>query len=86
MVFGANLHIELYLLVNKAGLTPLEALRATTSLTSNRFGWSDRGRIAPGLKADLLVVEGNPTQDISDLLNIREIWRDGVRFEGHPGF
>lgn len=85
-MFGANLHIELHLLVHRAGLTPLEALRATTSVTSKRFGWVDRGRIAPGLKTDLLLVEGNPMQDISDLLNIREIWRDGVRFKGHDGF
>ncbi|EXJ76519.1 uncharacterized protein A1O5_01027 [Cladophialophora psammophila CBS 110553] len=86
LVFGANLHIEMYLLVNKAGLSPIEVLRATTSVTADRFGWSDRGRIAAGLKADLLLVEGNPSVDITDLLNIRGIWRDGVKFNGHPGF
>lgn len=76
----------MYLLVAKAGLSPLEVLRSTTSLTADLFGWSDRGRIAPGLKADLLLVEGNPLNDIGDLLNIRGIWRDGVKFEGHSGF
>jgi imidazolonepropionase-like amidohydrolase len=86
LVFGTNLHVEMYLLVTKAGLSPLEVLRGTTSLTANLFGWSDRGRIAPGLKADLLLVEGNPLNDIKDLLNIRGIWRDGVIFEGHSGF
>ncbi|KIW99287.1 uncharacterized protein Z519_00950 [Cladophialophora bantiana CBS 173.52] len=86
LVFGANLHIEMYLLVNKAGLSPIEVLRATTSVTADRFGWSDRGRIAAGLKADLLLVEGNPLVDITELLNIRGIWRDGVKFKGHPGF
>lgn len=83
LVFGFNLHFEMYLLVTKAGMTPLEVLRSATSVTSRRFGWSDRGRISPGLKADLLLVEGNPLEDITELLNIREIWRDGVRFEGH---
>ncbi|KIX06970.1 uncharacterized protein Z518_04946 [Rhinocladiella mackenziei CBS 650.93] len=86
LVFGANLHIEMYFLVHKAGLSPIEVLRATTSLTADRFGWADRGRIAAGLKADLLLVEGNPLSDITDLLNIRGIWRNGVKFKGHPGF
>jgi imidazolonepropionase-like amidohydrolase len=85
-VFGANLHIEMYLLVNEVGLSTMEALKGATSLTADRFGWRDRGRIAAGLKADLLLVEGNPLADITDLLNIRGIWRDGVRFEGHRRF
>ena len=76
----------MFLLVNKAGMTPLEVLQSTTSVTADLFGWSDRGRVAPGLKADLLLLEGNPLNDISDLLNIRGVWRDGVKFEGHEGF
>lgn len=86
LVFGANLHLELHFLVSRVGLTPLEALRSVTSVTAERFGWDDRGRIAPGLKADLLLVEGDPSKDISDLLNIKDIWRDGVRFLGHRDF
>ncbi|KIW17218.1 hypothetical protein PV08_04409 [Exophiala spinifera] len=85
-VFGANLHIEMYLLVMKAGLPAQEVLRGATSLTADLFGWNDRGRIAEGLKADLLLVEGNPLSNITDTLNIRAIWRDGVKFEGHQGF
>jgi hypothetical protein len=79
--FGSGLHVELYLLVRKAGLTPIEALRSATSVTARCFGYADRGRIVPGLKADLLLVEGDPTQDITDLLNIRNVWRDGVALE-----
>ncbi|KIX94871.1 uncharacterized protein Z520_09561 [Fonsecaea multimorphosa CBS 102226] len=86
LVFGVNLHIEMFLLVHKAGMTPLEVLKSTTSVTADAFGWSDRGRIGPGLKADLVLVEGNPMVDITDMLNIRGIWRDGVKFEGHEGF
>ena len=74
------------MLVNKAGLSPLEVLKATTSVTAGRFGWNDRGRIAVGLKADLLRVEGDPLVDIEDLLNIRGVWRDGIEFQGHRGF
>ncbi|KAF2871445.1 hypothetical protein BDV95DRAFT_628662 [Massariosphaeria phaeospora] len=84
--FGAYLHIEMYMLVSKAGLSPIKVLQASTSTTADLFGWTDRGRVAPGLKADLLLVEGNPLTDITDLLNIRGIWRDGVEFRGHSGF
>lgn len=74
------------MLVKKAGLSPVEVLKATTSVTADRFGWKDRGRIAAGLKADLLLVEGDPLADIGDLLNIRSVWRDGIEFKGHQGF
>jgi imidazolonepropionase-like amidohydrolase len=67
-------------------MTPLDALRSVTSVTAKRFGWNDRGRIATGLKADLLLVEGDPSNDISELLNIKDVWRDGVRFLGHRNF
>jgi imidazolonepropionase-like amidohydrolase len=77
--FGITLHEELYLFVTKVGFTPLEALRAATSLTARKFGYADRGCVAPGYKADLLLVEGNPVEDIRDTLNIRDVWRDGVR-------
>lgn len=85
-IFGASLHMELYFLVHKAGLTTLEALRSATSTTARCFGWSDRGVIEVGRKADLLLVEGNPMDDIGELLNIRGIWRDGVEFQGHEGY
>lgn len=73
---GASVHYELQLLV-RAGLTPLEALRAATSVPARRFGLSDRGCIKKGLRADLLLVEGDPTKDIKDTLSIKSIWRRG---------
>ncbi|MET8289400.1 SAM-dependent methyltransferase [Streptomyces sp. NPDC005132] len=80
VVHGAALHRELELLV-AAGLTPVEALRAATSAPARLFGLSDRGRIAPGLRADLLLVEGDPTTDITATRAIRRIWRRGVPFD-----
>lgn len=74
---GASLHHELQLLV-RAGLTPVKALRAATSVPARRFGLTDRGRITPGARADLLLVDGDPTTTISDTLSIRGIWRRGV--------
>ena len=74
LAHGASLHHELQLMV-AAGLKPLEALRSASSIPARRFGLTDRGRIAPGLRADLLLVEGDPTTNISGTLSILSIWR-----------
>ncbi len=74
---GASLHHELELLV-RAGLTPIEALRAATSAPARRFGLSDRGRIAPGQRADLLLVAGDPTADVRATRAIERIWKNGA--------
>jgi imidazolonepropionase-like amidohydrolase len=78
LAHGASLHHELQLLV-KAGLTPVDALRAATATPARRFGLNDRGRIANGARADLLLIDGDPISNVSDTLNIRAIWRRGVR-------
>lgn len=78
VVHGASVHQELQYLV-RAGLTPVQALRAATLVPARRFGLTDRGRIAPGLRADLLLVDGDPTTTVSDTLNLREVWRRGTR-------
>jgi imidazolonepropionase-like amidohydrolase len=78
LAHGASLHHELQLLV-AAGLTPVEALRAATSTPARRFGLGDRGRIAPGACADLLLVDGDPLTDIADTLSIRDVWHRGTR-------
>lgn len=77
---GATLHLELELLV-RAGLTPIEALIAATSAPADRFALDDRGRIAPGLRADLLLVDGDPTSTITNTRDITAIWRNGQRVE-----
>ncbi len=79
MTHGASLHHELQLLV-KAGLTPVEALRTATSIPARRFGLYERGRIVNGARADLLLVEGDPTINIADTLSIKKVWRQGVEF------
>jgi imidazolonepropionase-like amidohydrolase len=64
---GSSLHRELDLLVG-SGIPPLDALRAAT-LEPARFlkRPTEFGRIAPGMRADLLLVEGNPLDDITRL-------------------
>jgi hypothetical protein len=61
--YGASLHHELAALVD-AGLSPREALVAATSAPAKAFRLGQRGQIAKGYKADLVLVEGNPLQDI----------------------
>ncbi|MGP3965765.1 amidohydrolase family protein [Nonomuraea sp. 3N208] len=75
---GATLHHELRRLV-AAGLTPREALTAATAAPARRFGLTDRGRIAPGLRADLVLIDGDPTADIDHTLDILGVWRGGQR-------
>ena len=77
---GAAMHRELELLV-EAGLTEVEALRAATSEPARAFGLSDRGRIAAGMKADLLLVRGDPAEDIRATRRIEAVWKDGVRVD-----
>jgi ABC-type multidrug transport system permease subunit len=77
LVHGPMLHHELQLMV-KAGLTPLEALRAATSGAAGCLGASDKaGRISAGGDASLVLVEGNPLEDISDTERIVEIFFHG---------
>ena len=74
--FGASLHRELELLVH-AGLTPVEALRAATSVPANKFNLEGRGRIEPGMIADLVLVSGDPTRAIKATRDIVSVWKDG---------
>jgi imidazolonepropionase-like amidohydrolase len=73
---GLSLHRELQLLV-EAGLTPAEALAAATALPAAHFRLDDRGELAPGRRADLLLVEGDPLTDIGASLSIAAIWQRG---------
>jgi imidazolonepropionase-like amidohydrolase len=75
---GESLHEELARLV-AAGLSPAAALRGATSLAAATFGLTDRGVIAPGRRADLLLVDGDPTRDISATRKIRGVWIGGGR-------
>jgi len=59
------------------GMTPLAALRAATSGNARYLHLDDRGRIAPGLLADLVAVEGVPEQRISDVRRVALVMKGG---------
>lgn len=83
---GAALHRELGHLT-EAGLTPAEAIRAAT-IDAARFLANgqepDFGVVAVGKRADLLLVDGDPTQDLSALSRIRMLVQDGALIERVP--
>ncbi|WP_461121138.1 amidohydrolase family protein [Saccharothrix stipae] len=75
---GGAMHRELQLLTD-AGLTPSAALASATSAPAVHFGLTDHGRVAPGLRADLLLVDGDPATDITAIGAVVDVWRRGVR-------
>lgn len=75
--YGASVHGELLLLVRE-GLTPIQSLAAATSVPAHVFHLEDRGSIRAGLRADLLLVEGDPTSDIVATRRIVAVWKRGV--------
>ena len=83
---GPGLHREIQKLV-RAGLTPTEAIRAAT-LDPARFlcdcSEPDFGDVRVGRRADLLLVEGDPTADVAAVSRIREVLLDGVPLERTP--
>jgi imidazolonepropionase-like amidohydrolase len=74
--YGTSLFDELELLT-QAGLTELEALKSATSNTSKAFNLGERGYIRQGYSADFILIQGDPTQDISDIRNISKVWKKG---------
>jgi imidazolonepropionase-like amidohydrolase len=76
-VFGASLHRELELL-GHCGMTPAQALNAATAAPARVFHLAGRGHTAPGQRADLMLVSGDPLTDITATRAIERIWRAGV--------
>ena len=74
---GLALHTEIAGYV-EAGLTPYEALRTATINTATLLNaQKDLGTIEPGKLADLVIVEGNPLENIHDTTRVRKVIRDG---------
>jgi len=54
----------------KLGFTPMAAIVAATRQPAELFGLADRGTLEPGMRADLIAVNGNPLQDITELTRV----------------
>jgi imidazolonepropionase-like amidohydrolase len=74
--------IELYV---QAGFTPMDAIRAASAVPARVMGLDrDSGTIAAGLRADLVIVEGNPLTNISDIRRVTHVCANGRLFESAP--
>jgi imidazolonepropionase-like amidohydrolase len=80
--FGWTLHEELSNLVD-AGLTTVEALRAATSVPAKYHKLPGRGVIAPGMRADLVLLApgADPIKDIRSTRNISKVWIEGIEYK-----
>ncbi|KAF1015646.1 MAG: Adenine deaminase [Stenotrophomonas maltophilia] len=80
-VIGVSEHRELQLLV-QAGLTPAQALQVAAANAADLLGLADRGRIAAGRRADLLVLDADPLADIGNTQRIHAVWQAGREVAG----
>lgn len=78
--WGVSLHREIELLT-ECGLTPVEALRAATAEPAKQFFLVDRGRIEEGRRADLLLVNGDPSVDVRAINDIVAVWEAGHKID-----
>ncbi len=61
------------------GMTPMQAIRAGTSVTAELLGWSDKaGTVEPGKWADLVAVTGDPLADITELERVKFVMKGGA--------
>jgi imidazolonepropionase-like amidohydrolase len=72
---------EVELLV-EAGFTPLEAIKIATLNGAQFLGEADHiGSLAPGKQADIMLVKGDPSSNISDIENVELVFKDGVGWD-----
>ena len=78
--FGLAEHLELQAMVD-AGMTSAQALAAATSRAAEYLHLDDRGSLVPGKRADLLVLDASPLEDIVNTRRISRTFIDGVEID-----
>ncbi|MET8520876.1 amidohydrolase family protein [Nocardioides sp. NPDC004968] len=74
--------MEARLLVEQAGMSPLQAVLAATREAGELATFGERGTLQVGKPADILIVRGNPVEDITALENVECVIKDGVVVRG----
>ena len=74
---GTSIHKEFELMA-QAGFSNKEILNSATALPSKMFNLKNRGEIKVGYRADLILVKGNPLENIADTKNIVKVWIEGI--------
>jgi imidazolonepropionase-like amidohydrolase len=69
-------------LLVEAGFTPAEAIHIATQNGATYLGQREHiGSVAEGQDADLVVLDGNPTQKIGDVEKVETVFKDGVGYD-----
>lgn len=76
-------HRELALMV-EAGLSAADALKIATEGSSAVYGVKDRGVLRAGAPADFVVLDADPTADVSNMARIASVWKAGREVSGRP--
>ncbi len=79
-LFGMAEHLELQAMVD-AGMTPAQAVVAATSHAAEYLHLEDRGSLVPGKRADLLVLDASPLDDIVNTRRIASVYIGGVEID-----
>ncbi|MFI5233985.1 MAG: amidohydrolase family protein [Gemmatimonadales bacterium] len=77
--YGDQREVELLV---EAGFSPVQAIHIATQNGARFLGAADRfGSIAPGLRADLVLIKGDPSARIADIENVELVFKDGVAYD-----
>src|ERR1051326_7989150 len=78
--FGSGEHVEMARWV-QLGLTPLQGITAATRRPAELLGLKDMGTLAVGKRADFIVLDANPLENIRNTRKISSVYLDGARFD-----
>ena len=62
-------------------MSTIDVIRSATMVAADVLGVEDRGRIAPGMTADIVAVSGNPLTDIGVMEDVRFVMKGGVVYK-----
>jgi imidazolonepropionase-like amidohydrolase len=80
--FSLDREIELYV---KAGFTPMEAIQAATLVPARAMGMEQgSGTVEPGKRADVILIDGNPLENISDIRKVDTVFAAGKMYKPAP--
>jgi imidazolonepropionase-like amidohydrolase/pimeloyl-ACP methyl ester carboxylesterase len=77
-VYPHGLNARQFRVMVERGMTPMQAIRAATSVAARCMGWGNRvGALRPGLAGDLVAVDGDPLRDVGELERVTAVVQDG---------
>ena len=66
----------------EAGFTPVQAIQIATENGATYLGQQDRiGTLAPGKRADLVLIKGDPSKNIEEIENVETVFKAGIGYD-----